>query len=69
MNAPSPFRYFFLVAAFAILNFSGTNADDYRTLKNSAGKEIRAKILAVTGDKISIAVEGGQQFEIPLATL
>ena len=69
MNAPSPFRYFFLVAAFAMLNFSGTNADDYRTLKNSAGKEIRAKILAVTGDKISIAVEGGQQFEIPLATL
>ena len=69
MNAPSPFRYFFLVAAFAILNFSGTNADDYRTLKNSAGKEIRAKILAVTGDKVSIAVEGGQQFEIPLATL
>jgi hypothetical protein len=69
MNAPSRFRSFFLVAALAILSLTGMKADDYRTLKNSSGKEIRAKILAIAGEKVSIAVEGGQQFEIPIATL
>lgn len=69
MNAPSRFRFLLVVAFLAILSMAGTEADDYRTLKNSAGKEIRAKILAIAGDKVSIAVEGGQQFEIPIATL
>jgi len=69
MNASSRFRSLFCVAAFAILSLSGAKADEYRTLKNSAGKEIRAKILGVAGDKVSLAVEGGQQFEILIATL
>ena len=69
MNAPLRFRSLFLFTALAILVHSATRADDYRNLKNSAGKEIRAKILGIADGKVSIALESGQQFAIPIATL
>lgn len=48
---------------------SFARADDFRTLTNTSGKAIRARILAVADGKVSIALESGQQFEVPLASL
>lgn len=44
-------------------------ADEFRTFTNSSGRSIRAKVLAVSGDKASIALESGQAFEVPVASL
>lgn len=51
-----------LVATFA-------RTEEFRTLTNTSGKAIRAKVLAVADGKVSIALENGQQFEVPLASL
>ena len=69
MNPPLSLRVVLL--AFSLGCFAPADgwSDDYRTFKNSAGKEVRAKILSVNGDKISISLESGQQFEIPANSL
>jgi hypothetical protein len=69
MNAPLRFRFFLVVSALAILCHLSAGAEEYRNLKNSAGKEIRAKILGITEGKVTIALESGQEFAIPIATL
>lgn len=67
MRVPPRFLVFF--AVLAILSPFRAEADEYRNLKNSAGKEIRAKILEIKDGKVAIALESGQHFEIPVATL
>jgi hypothetical protein len=67
-------RSFRVLAAFLAL-WSGSiplvslGAEEFRTFTNSSGRSIRAKVLAVSGEKASIALESGQTFEIPLASL
>lgn len=69
MNASLRFCVVFVFALLTFLTIAESRAEEYRNLKNAAGKEIRAKILTVAGGKVSIALESGQQFEIPVATL
>lgn len=56
---------------FVICSMSGeiARAEEYRTLTNSSGKAIRAKIVSVADGKVSIVLENGQPFEVPLASL
>lgn len=53
---------------FSVLVQIGT-AEELQTLTNSAGKTIRAKIVSVADGKVSILLESGQPFEIPLSSL
>jgi len=61
-----------LIAAIA-LSFSATapNAfpEEFRTLTNSEGRSIRAKLVKVDGASVSVVLENGQPFDIPLANL
>lgn len=43
--------------------------DEFRELTNSAGKTIRAQILKVENGSVSIKMENGQTFDVPLAGL
>jgi len=56
-----------LLMGFVLL--PAPRAGEFRTFTNSAGRSIRAKVLSVSGEKASIALESGQTFEIPVATL
>ncbi len=57
----------FLFGTLLLLQF--TAAEEYRELTNSAGKTIRAKILKIQNGSVSIAMENGQTFDVPLAGL
>jgi hypothetical protein len=67
MKFPRRFCCFLLLIVF--VSHTRAQAEEYRVLKNSAGKEIRAKILSVSSGKAGIQLESGQHFEIPLSTL
>jgi hypothetical protein len=43
--------------------------EEFRTLTNTAGRSIKAKIVSVANGKVSILLENGKPFEIPVATL
>jgi hypothetical protein len=70
---PPPFRLSRLsrlAACLALLAGLGTlSAEEFRTLTNTSGKSVRAKILSVGAEKVSIELENGQPFEVPLASL
>lgn len=58
--------------ALVLLLFSalpGLRSEEIRTLTNSAGKSIRAKIVGVEGGNVSILLENGQPYQIPVASL
>lgn len=44
-------------------------AEEFRTFTNSTGRSIRARVLAVNGDKASIVLESGQTYEVSVTTL
>ncbi len=69
MIASSPLLRWFVSGALALLLSGAILAEDFRTLTNSSGKSIRAKIVSVAEGKVSILLESGQPFEIPLASL
>lgn len=67
MKQPSPALLAALAAIF--LAPAALPAEEFRTLTNTSGKSIRAKILAVSGGKVSIELENGQPFEVALESL
>ncbi|HRQ87814.1 MAG TPA: C39 family peptidase [Bacteroidia bacterium] len=48
---------------------SRASADEFRTLTNTEGRTIRAKVLKVEGSAASVQLEDGRGFDIPLASL
>ena len=66
---PATLHFFAALGVCLHVFASVARAEEFRTLTNTSGKAIRAKVLAVAGGKVSIALENGQQFEIPLASL
>ncbi|HQW28932.1 MAG TPA: C39 family peptidase [Verrucomicrobiales bacterium] len=69
MNASLRNRVAVLVTSLVFLFPNGGRSEEFRTFKNSAGKEVRAKVLSVANGKASITLESGQQFVIPIASL
>lgn len=62
------------VAAMALLAWQGPlapplAAEEFRTLTNAEGRSIRAKLVKVDGASVSVVLENGQPFDIPLANL
>lgn len=51
------------------LALTTAQAQEYRTFTNTAGKSIRARLLSASGTQAVIAMESGQQFTLPLASL
>jgi hypothetical protein len=58
-----------VVMLATLLVAPAARSEEFRTLTNTAGKAIRAKIVAVANGKASILLESGQPFEVPLASL
>ncbi len=48
---------------------SRISADEFRTLTNTEGRTIRAKVLKVEGGAASVQLEDGRRFDLPLASL
>lgn len=69
MNPWSPLLRFLLLPLLALAFGPRGIAEEFRTLTNSSGRSIRAKIVSVAEGKVSILLENGQPFEIPLAGL
>lgn len=69
-DLPRPRAVLFLACLLATtLAAPEAPAEEFRTLTNTAGRAIKAKIVSVADGKASIVLENGQPFEIPLATL
>jgi hypothetical protein len=62
-------RFGVVVILATLLAAPAARTEEFRTLTNTAGKAIRAKIVAVANGKASIILESGQPFEVPLASL
>ncbi|MDF1862697.1 MAG: hypothetical protein P1U87_20945 [Verrucomicrobiales bacterium] len=43
--------------------------DAFQSWKNSAGKEIKARFLALNEDKVQLLLENGKQYDVPLGSL
>jgi hypothetical protein len=62
-------RFGVVLILATLLAAPAARSEEFRTLTNTAGKAIRAKIIDVANGKVSILLESGQPFAVPLASL
>lgn len=69
MKFPATTRPLCLGIALLGLPFSALQSEEFRTFTNTAGKSLQAKVTALSDDQVTIQLENGQDFTIPVDSL
>ena len=68
-NRISNHRSLPLLISLLLFGVTLVKGEDYRTFTNTAGRTIQAKVKAVEGEQVSIVLETGKEFTIPISSL
>lgn len=69
MKLPGLLPSLFLLTAWILPAASATAEDELREFKSNSGASIKARILLVEGDKVTIEREDGKRFTVPAGSL